>query len=140
LKGLKQENSMNEIIRVDAADESVIVLNKQGQLYAWGKNDRGQLGTGAGLGLEYAESQRYPEIVKTPNNRIITDYCMGENSLMFKDSVNNIFRSGLKVSYEPLILDINRDINVKKIFCGSTFFSIISGKFNNNIVKVLKFR
>jgi alpha-tubulin suppressor-like RCC1 family protein len=33
---------------------------KDGSLFVWGKNDRGQLGTGTGIGIDMVESESVP--------------------------------------------------------------------------------
>lgn len=119
---------MNEIDRIDAADETVTILTKGGRLYNWGKNDRGQLGTGAGTGVEYIEGERYPVMVENNANRIIKEFSIGDGSLMFRDSMDNIFRSGLKVSYTPTLLDIDTKIHVKSFLAGNSSYSIVTGR------------
>ena len=135
---MKKENPYNEIIRLDAADESCTVLTKKGSLYSWGKNDRGQLGTGPGVGVEYVEGERYPLLVENTNNRIVTDYTIGDGTLMYKDNMDNLYKSGMKLCYAPEKINIDKNINVKSFCCGNSFYSFISGKlklrFNNLII------
>lgn len=33
---------------------------KDGSLYVWGKNDKGQMGVGAGIGIDMVESENVP--------------------------------------------------------------------------------
>jgi hypothetical protein len=54
---------------------------------------------------------------------------MGDGTLMFRDNMDSIYRSGHKISYTPVKLDIDKNINVKSFFCGNSFFCIISGIF-----------
>lgn len=125
---MKRENPLNEAVRIDVADESCTVLTKKGSLYSWGKNDRGQLGTGPGIGVEYIEGERVPLLVENTGNRIVTDYSIGEGTLMYKDNMDNLYKSGMKLNYAPVKIDIDKSINVKSFFCGNSFYSFISGK------------
>ena len=64
LEAMKEEDPEASGISVmDSADEFTVILTKDGELYAWGKNDRGQMGTGAGIGLDMVECENLPTIV-----------------------------------------------------------------------------
>jgi len=47
-------------MKVDSADEYTGVLMKDGSFWVWGKNDRGQLGVGSGIGIDMVESESTP--------------------------------------------------------------------------------
>lgn len=49
-----------QIEKVECADEYTGVLFDDGSLYVWGKNDRGQLGVGSGIGIDMVESENVP--------------------------------------------------------------------------------
>lgn len=57
---MKQTNPKLKIEKVDAADEYSGALMNDGSLYVWGKNDRGQLGVGTGIGIDMVESENVP--------------------------------------------------------------------------------
>lgn len=58
---LIEEDPENRVIeRVDSADEYTGILFKNDQLFVWGKNDRGQLGVGSGIGIDMVESENVP--------------------------------------------------------------------------------
>lgn len=127
----------NEVVKIDCADESCTILTNGGKLYSWGKNDRGQLGTGAGAGVEYTEGERLPLVVDQIHSKIISDYSIGDGTLMFKDQYGKIFRAGLKVSYTPSEMEIDDKIIVKSFFSGNSFYSIISSKIIFiNLIKI----
>jgi len=35
-----------------------------GDIYSWGKNDKGQMGTGAGMGIDLVESENVPTLIE----------------------------------------------------------------------------
>jgi alpha-tubulin suppressor-like RCC1 family protein len=51
------EEEGGKIAKMDSADEYSAILLKDGTLHAWGKNDRGQMGTGAGIGIDMVECE-----------------------------------------------------------------------------------
>jgi len=51
------------INKIDAADEYSAAISNSGELYVWGKNDFGQMGVGAGIGIDLVESENLPKEV-----------------------------------------------------------------------------
>ncbi len=118
----------NEIVKIDSADEFSGALTKSGKLYVWGKNDRGQLGTGEGIGIDMTESEKYPLLVKNLNNINIVDFSCGENTMLIKDSQGLLYKTGLKIDYTPSLIEITKEIKPKLFLCGNSYYSIITGR------------
>lgn len=57
---IRKTNPKLKFKKVEAADEYTGALLNDGSLYVWGKNDRGQLGTGTGIGIDMVESENVP--------------------------------------------------------------------------------
>jgi alpha-tubulin suppressor-like RCC1 family protein len=57
---MKDEDPNKVVVKVDSADEYSGALMKDGTYYVWGKNDRGQMGVGAGVGIDMVESENTP--------------------------------------------------------------------------------
>ncbi len=113
----------NEIVKIDSADEFSGALTKSGKLYVWGKNDRGQLGTGEGIGIDMTESEKYPLLVKNLNNINIVDFSCGENTMLIKDSQGLLYKTGLKIDYTPSLIEITKEIKPKLFLCGNSYYS-----------------
>lgn len=61
IEGFKEEDvEMLGIKTMKSADEYSAILLNDGTLHSWGKNDRGQMGTGAGVGIEMVECENMP--------------------------------------------------------------------------------
>jgi len=56
----KEEDLSLSISKVSAADDYTAVIMSDGQLLVWGKNDRGQMGIGPGVGVDLVESETIP--------------------------------------------------------------------------------
>ena len=82
LKTLREEDPEGKTIaKIDSADEYTAALMKDGSFYVWGKNDRGQLATGTGIGIDMVESESTPTHVsvidKSNTANIVTDFTTG---------------------------------------------------------------
>jgi alpha-tubulin suppressor-like RCC1 family protein len=60
IKVIQDSGPGKKIVKVDCADEYTGVLMEDGSFYVWGKNDRGQLGVGSGIGIDMVESENVP--------------------------------------------------------------------------------
>lgn len=54
-----KEEGVN-VVKIDAADDYTACLMDNGEVYTFGKNDRGQLGIGSGIGIDMLESCANP--------------------------------------------------------------------------------
>ena len=122
IEGFKEEDAeLLGIKTMKSADEYSAILLNDGTLHSWGKNDRGQMGTGAGVGIEMVECENMPTQVdlKDENDepQLVKKMTLGQNTMMIQDTNNQIYLTGLKLHYtpkklqfDPSILDVN---NVK---------------------------
>lgn len=127
---LKENDPNNEIIKIDSADEYSGALTKGGKLYVWGKNDKGQLGTGSGVGIDYTEAEKYPLLIQNLDNVKIVDFYCGDNTMMIKDSEGRLYKTGLKIDYTPSLIEMTKNIKPKIFFCGNSFYCMIDGIYN----------
>lgn len=64
MEGVKEESDPpSHIVKMESTDEFSCVLMSDGQLNSWGKNDRGQLGTAVGIGIDMVESENLPTAI-----------------------------------------------------------------------------
>ena len=117
---------------------------KDGTFYVWGKNDRGQMGVGSGIGIDLVESENVPREIDfkqaLPEDQqqepvIITDFTAGMNTMLFRDSKNNIYKTGLKIDYIPKLCKFDSTLLPKEkivaMQCGRQHYVMLDS--DNNI-------
>lgn len=76
-----EEEGLGGIVRMDSADEYSVVQMADQTLYTWGKNDRGQMGTGAGIGIDIVECENVPTLIEVKDDNetphFVKDFTMG---------------------------------------------------------------
>ena len=83
LEYMRKENPQDKtVVKIDTADEYTGALMADGSLYTWGKNDRGQMGLGSGIGIDMVESENIPKEVplideKANKQHIVKDFHCG---------------------------------------------------------------
>ena len=132
LENLRKINPDERIIKIDCADDYTAALTKSGNLYAWGINNQGQLGTGGGTGKDYTDTEKFPTLViKNPGIKFV-DFTCGENTMLIKDVEGNLYKTGLKVDYIPSLIESSKTIKPKAFFCGRSFYCMIDSNFYFN--------
>lgn len=133
--GLRQEDPEgHELVKIKASDEFSGVLTKNGKLFTWGKNDRGQVGSGSGLGVDMVDSDNYPmeiEVLDANEERVeVKDFELGQNTMIILDVDNNVHITGLKLNYTPKLIQFDQSIfpreSVKLIDCGRKHYYVVS--------------
>ena len=86
--------------KISAADDYSASVMSDGQLFVWGKNDFGQMGVGAGIGIDLVESENYPKEVDLlqalPEEEkdevpVVVDVSTGMRTMLVLDHKNRLF-------------------------------------------------
>jgi alpha-tubulin suppressor-like RCC1 family protein len=105
-----------------------------GQFLVWGKNDFGQLGVGAGIGIDLVESENLPKevelIAALPEAEkaelpLAVDCSAGMRTMMVVDSKNRLFQTGLKIDWNVKFVNLNRDRiegKIELLACGRNHY------------------
>jgi len=121
----QQESIENRIVKIDCGDEYTGALTQGGNLYVWGKNNQGQLGIGAGIGIDYCESEKFPIYVIKPKEIKYVDFSCGENCMMMLDDRELLHKTGWRIDYVPSIFNISLTVKPKLFFCGNSYYCMI---------------
>jgi hypothetical protein len=95
----------------------------------WGKNDRGQLGVGSGIGIDMVESENVPLPVILEGGNKIKDFNPGQNTMMIIDDENYPYKTGLKLDYSPKKLKFFDDFpkdDIIQVACGRKHYVILN--------------
>jgi len=130
--------------KVHSSDNYTAVVLKDGTLFTWGMNDRGQLGVGNAIGMDMVESENQPrEIVFTqsfPGHELHNDpvfiedvYC-GQNTMILRDHEGNVFKTGNRLDYIPKKITFDDELlppeKIDLIASGRSHFSVLDKDHN----------
>jgi alpha-tubulin suppressor-like RCC1 family protein len=133
-----------KIKKISAADEYTGALTDDGTLFVWGKNDKGQLGVGSGVGIDMIESENLPKEVefsrafreKPEAPVFIKDFSTGTNTMLAIDSEDRVYKTGFKIDYDPTLVKFDGGMlekaAVKKLKCGERHHVVID-RTNNRL-------
>ena len=139
---MKEDPEGKVIQKIDSADEYTGVLMKDKSLFVWGKNDRGQMGVGSGIGIDMVESESVPTQISfydAEENlpRGIRDFHAGQNTMLFQDELGNIYKTGLKLDYSPkqvkLVEEFANPEDLSGMTCGRRHY-VLWNKHNQLLV------
>jgi alpha-tubulin suppressor-like RCC1 family protein len=125
---LRKNNPDEQVIKIDSGEDYTAALTKSGNIYAWGLNNQGQLGTGGGSGKDYVEIEKCPTIVIKNTPVKFVDFSCGENTMIIKDDKGHLHKTGLKLNYTPGLIESSVNIKAKSFFCGRSFYCMIDSK------------
>lgn len=74
---------------MDSADEYSVIKMNDGSLYAWGKNDKGQMGVPTGMGMDMIECENQPTSVEirdfNDEVKMGKRFSIGQNTMIIQD-------------------------------------------------------
>ena len=119
-------------LKIEAADDYTSILMDNGEVFGFGKNDRGQLGVNSGIGIDFQESLSVPTELEFDGDEgmPMVDISCGQNTTLFKDTDGDIWKTGLKLDYTPKKIDLTNDIgvntNIGVIGCGTKHYCLVN--------------
>ena len=107
-----------------------LALTKEGVLYGWGRNHKGQLGTGLGLAVDMYAMQSVPEPIDSEADELlgrkVTHVAAGHSHAVCITDNGNFFFWGMSLHLEPVPVDSLSKIKVADVACGQDYTLAIS--------------
>lgn len=130
--------------KIHSSDNYTAAVLKDGTIFTWGMNDRGQLGVGNSIGMDMVESENQPKELSFtqsfPGHELHNDpvfiqdvYC-GQNTMIMRDHENNVFKTGNRLDYIPKKIPFDDELlppaKIDQIASGRSHFSVIDTDHN----------
>ena len=119
----------NETITQIAGGESfTLALTKEGVIYGWGKNARGQLGTGFGMAVDMYAMEDVPTPIDGDElaNRVVTKVAAGTNHSACVTSSGEVFWWGVNLHLEPHRVSELLHTKIVDVACGLDYTLALS--------------
>mmetsp|Transcript_24044 Transcript_24044/g.42424 ORF Transcript_24044/g.42424 Transcript_24044/m.42424 type:complete len:407 (+) Transcript_24044:270-1490(+) len=104
-----------------------LALTDEGKVFAWGKNDRCQLGLGGGLSLDHYAAENLPQLVEGPlkDEKVVALGAGGSQALALTES-GDVYFWGNKLWMEPHKMTALAEHHIVKVDCGSGYSAALS--------------
>lgn len=128
--------------KISAADDYTAAVMNDGQIYVWGKNDFGQMGVGAGIGIDLVESENIPKDLDLEQSLseaekadlpFVTNVSTGMRTMMITDSKDRLYQTGLKIDWNPKHVKLNKeriDGKIELLGCGRNHYAFVDSGNN----------
>lgn len=100
-----------------------LALKEDGVVYGWGRNDKGQLGTGLGLSVDMYAVQTVPEPIDTDelSNRKVTKIAAGHSHAAAITESGEFFHWGMSNHLEPVRVNELVHTKIVDVCCGEDY-------------------
>ena len=111
------------IIQIAGGKSFTLALSKDGVVYGWGRNHKGQLGTGLGLAVDMYAMQSVPEPIETDElvNRRIVHVAAGHSHAAAIADTGELFYWGMALHLEPVRVDALLHTKIVRVTCGQDY-------------------
>lgn len=112
------------IVQIAGGKSFTLALTKDGVIYGWGRNHKGQLGTGLGLAVDMYAMQAVPEPIDTSaelSSRKIVHVAAGHSHAACVSETGEVFVWGMSLHLEPVLVDSLLHTRIVDIVCGQDY-------------------
>lgn len=108
------------IVEIAGGKSFTLALGKDGVVYGWGRNHKGQLGTGLGLAVDMYAMQAVPEPIDTDElvNRKVVKIAAGHSHAACISESGELFYWGMALHLEPVRVDSLLSAKLVDVVCG----------------------
>lgn len=120
-------NIESNIIDIVGGKSFTLALTSDGIVYGWGRNHKGQLGTGLGLSVDMYAMQSVPEPIQSDElmNRKVIQIAAGHSHAVCITDSGELFYWGMAQYFEPIRIDTLLHTKISNISCGQDYTLII---------------
>ena len=111
-----------------AGGKSFTLALNDGVVYGWGRNHKGQLGTGFGMAVDMYSMETVPNPIDTDEliNRTVTKIAAGQNHAACISSSGELFTWGMSLHLEPIRVSEVLHTKIIDIACGNDYTMALS--------------
>ena len=111
------------IVRIAGGKSFTLALSREGVIYGWGRNHKGQLGTGLGLAVDMYAMQAVPEPIEADElaNRKVVKIATGHSHAAAIAASGELFYWGMSLHLEPVRVDALLHTKIVDVTCGEDF-------------------
>ena len=111
-----------------AGGKSFTLALNEGVVYGWGRNHKGQLGTGFGMAVDMYSMETVPSPIDTDEllNRSVTKIAAGQNHAACITSTGELFTWGMSLHLEPVRVPEVLHTKIIDIACGNDYTMALS--------------
>ncbi|GKZ01544.1 hypothetical protein MPSEU_001105000 [Mayamaea pseudoterrestris] len=113
----------SNITSIACGKSFTLALTRDGVLYGWGRNHKGQLGTGLGLAVDMYAMQSVPEPIEADElvGRKVIQVSAGQNHAACITEGGELFVWGMQLYLEPVRVNELLHTQIVKVSCGNDY-------------------
>jgi alpha-tubulin suppressor-like RCC1 family protein len=116
------------ITQIAGGKSFTLALTKEGIVYGWGRNHKGQLGTGFGMAVDMYSMEQIPTPIDADEllNRTVTKIAAGSNHAACITTSGELFWWGMSLNLEPVRVAEVLHTKIVDVACGQDYTMALS--------------
>jgi alpha-tubulin suppressor-like RCC1 family protein len=118
-----QKKLTNHIIQIAGGKSFTLALSYDGIIYGWGRNHKGQLGTGLGLAVDMYAMQSVPEPIDTADlsQKKVIKIAAGHSHAACITDNGELYFWGMSLHLEPVLVTSLLHTKIVDVVCGHDY-------------------
>ena len=119
---------LQKATQIASGKSFTLALSPEGTLYGWGRNHKGQLGTGFGMAVDMYSMENVPVPIDSDEliNRTVTKIAAGPNHSACVTSSGELFTWGMQLHLEPVRVNEVLHTKIVDVVCGNDYTMALS--------------
>ncbi|KAL3909719.1 MAG: hypothetical protein SGILL_007976 [Bacillariaceae sp.] len=116
------------VTQIAGGKSFTLALTKEGVVHGWGRNHKGQLGTGFGMAVDMYSMEQIPTPIDADEliNRTVTKIAAGSNHAACITSSGELFWWGMSLNLEPVRVTEVLHTKIIDVACGQDYTMALS--------------